>query len=143
MAQLIVAGAFAFFAIILCCIGAFYQKSVSNFEKNKKSGTAEIVGYQASENSRRYKPIVKVLDLNDGKTYICSYGLVKRSDYPVGTIINVEYMSKIMFGVNTVEVHMHKASDKSRNVGKFIIKLSMFLFAISAIIMIWGITQIL
>lgn len=72
-------------------ISVILKRSAKYFHENKQFGRAEVVGYDASEGSRWYSLIVKVLDLNDNKTYICNSAKVNIHDYPKGTIVDVAY----------------------------------------------------
>ena len=51
-------------------ISVILTRSAKYFHENKQFGRAEVVGYYASEGSRWYSLIVKVLDLNDNKTLL-------------------------------------------------------------------------
>lgn len=72
-------------------ISAILKRNVTYFEEHKKYGKGEVVGYDASEGSRWYSLIIKIIDLNDNKTYICSSAKIDIHDYPKGSIVNVIY----------------------------------------------------
>ena len=91
MVYLFVAATMFVFYLDFKIISVILKKSAKYFHENKQFGRAEDVGYDASEGSRWYSLIVKVLDLNDDKTYICNSAKVNIHDYPKGTIVDVAY----------------------------------------------------
>ena len=72
-------------------ISVILKRSSAYFHEHKKYGTGEVIGYDSSEGSRWYSLIVKVVELQDNKTYICSSAKINIHDYPEGSIVNVAY----------------------------------------------------
>lgn len=72
-------------------ISVILKRSSVYFHEHKKYGSGEVVGYDSSEGSRWYSLIVKVVELNDNKTYICNSAKINIHDYPKGSIVNVVY----------------------------------------------------
>lgn len=71
-------------------ISVILKRSSVYFDEHKKYGSGEVVGYYANEGSRLRSPIVRVIELNDNKTYICNAN-INTHDYPKGSIVNVVY----------------------------------------------------
>lgn len=72
-------------------IAVILKRSSEYFHEHKQYGNGEVVGYDSSEGSRWYSLIVKVIELNDNKNYICSSAKINIHDYPKGSIVNVAY----------------------------------------------------
>lgn len=91
-----IAAIMAVFCLNFKLIAVILKRSSVYFNEHKKYGTGEVVGYSAnstngeSERTRRYSLLVKVIELNDNKTYDC--GTVNNiHDYPKGSIVKVVY----------------------------------------------------
>lgn len=72
-------------------ISVILKRSSVYFHEHKQYGSGEVVGYDSSEGSRWYSLVVKVNELNDNKTYICSSAKINIHDYPNGSIVSVVY----------------------------------------------------
>jgi hypothetical protein len=72
-------------------ISVLLKRSIAYFNEHKQYGRGEVVGYSANEGSRWYSLIVKILELNDNRTYICNAAKVHIHDYPKGTVVSVAY----------------------------------------------------
>lgn len=92
MVYLFVTGLMSVFCLNFEIISVVLKCDAEYFQKHKKSGCAEVVGYDTSEGSRWYSLVVKVLDLSDSKTYICNSAKVDIHDYPKGAIVDVLYI---------------------------------------------------
>ena len=84
----------AVFCLDFKLIAVILKRSSVYFDEHKKYGNGEVVGYSANGGSegskRRYSLLVKVIELDNNKTYDC--GTVNNiHDYPKGSIVKVVY----------------------------------------------------
>ena len=144
MGFFIAAGVIAFIAFTLFIIGFSLGRQGSSFEKNKRMGQAEVVGYERGERSNWYTLLVRIPELNDGKIYNCTAGKMNISQYPKGSVIDVLYAPKKVAGINVVEVHLlsNPPADSSK-VGRGIKKFSVAMLAIAVMLVVAGIVTIL
>lgn len=73
-------------------ISLLLRRSATYFNENKKNGKGVVVGYDASEGSRWYSLMVRVVELNNNKTYICNSAKINIHEYPVGSSVDVVYV---------------------------------------------------
>ena len=125
-------------------IGISLEKQGRSFEQNKKSGKAEVVGYERADQSNWYTLLVRIPKLNDGKIYNCSAGKIKISDYPKGSVIDVWYAEKKIVGLKVVEVHLlNNPPADGMKIGSKIKKFSILLFALTAALAVVGLIILL
>lgn len=124
-------------------IGIMLKKQSEYFEKNKKQGRAEVVGYNRFEGSDRYSLAVRLLDIDNTTVYGCQSGVINIADYPVGRVVSVLY-SGMSIGNDFVEIHLveNLPADKLK-ASRIIIKTALVLFAVSAIMIVIGLIKIL
>lgn len=145
MVYLIAAFAVGFIGCVLRIIGTFLGRQVSSFEKNKRRGTAEVIGCQRAEDSRRrYVLMVRILEKNDGKTYLCEGKGILASKYPKGTIVNVLYAEHTVLGIPVTEVHLlHAPPADATAVTRVIKGIATGMLLIAVCLMIAGIITLI
>ena len=80
--------------LCLICTNAFFSAmdhANQEFKQHKKYGKAEVVSTKIEKEDEDCYLRVKLLDLNDNKTYICYGKGIKYDCYPKGSIIDVIY----------------------------------------------------
>ena len=113
---------FIFFVMIISyeMCRRLFAVNIESYENNKKYGTAEVVGYREERGSDSsfvvYKLSVKIEQLN-GKVYECSVneqgdGLEKI--YPIGTIIDVVYWERKIWGIKSISVFINDSDIVSK-----------------------------
>lgn len=122
-------------------IGMILSKSAENFKANKKKGTAEVVGYDSSEQSRWYSLIVKVKELNDGKTYICNSAKISIHEYPKGSIVDVMYVNTKVLGTQ-VYLSDKMPADKASMAAVFK-KIGFIILVPTMILVVFGVYSVL
>ena len=131
-------------AIVFLIIGVMGEKEVKDFERNKVYGKGKVVGYTRAQGSSWYEPLVKIIGINDGKLYNCQIGSGNGTKYPKDSIIDVEYAKVKNLGINVIEVH--SIEDPPSNGSKLFSifkKLSIILFALSAVLVVIWITTLI
>lgn len=125
-------------------IGLILKRSARNFYENQKKGTAEVVGYDSSEQSRWYSLIVKIIELNDGKTYICNSAKINIHNYPKGKIIDVIYVTSKIAGKNMIQVYLLDNLPANKMVvAKVFTRLGYFILIVVIVLILLGIYSIL
>ena len=97
----ILMGLFFVISFLIYIINKFYESEIKQFNQNKKIGKAELIGYDRSDSSDWYIPLVEIIGLNDGKLYSCKMNR-NGVNYKKGDIIDVEYANIKKLGI---EVH--------------------------------------
>lgn len=144
MAFLIGAGTVVFFAVILLVVGVALERKAKSFNENVRSGKAEVVGYDRTNQSDWYTLLVRIPELNDGKIYNCTAGKINLSQYPKGAIIDVLYAPKTIVGIKIVEVHLcdNPPADSFR-LGRGIKRFSLALLVLTAILIVVGLITVI
>lgn len=144
MGFLIAAIVVAFFAIVLLIIGAAMVSKGKSFNKNKRYGAAEVVGYERAEQSNWYTLLIRIPELDNGKIFNCTAGKINPSDYPKGKVIDIIYAPKKVAGISFVEAHLREnpPADTTR-LGQNTKKISVAMLVIAGILIVIGITALL
>jgi len=129
-----------FFYIDFKIIVMILKRNAKYFEENKKYGKAEVVGYDSSEGSRWYSLIVRVLNLNESKTYICNSAKINIHDYPKGKIVDVIYAVTKRGHVN-VYLRDRMPADEG-HMSKIFNVVSKIILAITIILLMIGIATV-
>ena len=134
MAEIIISGSLFVFAAVLFVVSKLSQNSAIKFEANKSVGTAYVVGYD-NASSRHSALRVKICELNDGKVYTCSYGIVKKTEYPIGKIVDVEYAVEKIMGLDFVQVRLITEKKNSDGFGKIMNKVALIFVVIAVVVL--------
>lgn len=128
MIYLCIAGVLFVFFINFIIITSILRKNANRFDETQRKGTAEVVGYDSSEQSRWYSLIVKVRELKDNKTYIVNSAKINIHDYPQGSVISVVYAKTEIFGKEMYQVYLpEKMPPSNQGMAKVFHWLSMIL----------------
>ena len=140
MGYLITAIVFGFIGLLTLVCTRYLASQEAAFQKNKHVGKAEITNYYAIQGHRYYDLSVKILELNDGKEYLCKCGRIISSDYQKGMIVDVIYSKYKVMGVEIVDVRLlnNMPNDTMRTV-RIINMFVKIAFAIAAILATIGI----
>ena len=106
MAYLIISIVFLILFLDFLWIYKLIEKGAKKFDETKKIGTAKVVGYYSESQSKWRSLIVEVVELNDGKEYICNSGPIRTYEYPKGSVIDIEYANVRPFGIKGIRVNM-------------------------------------
>lgn len=133
-----------FFSLPLLMAGIILHKQNVNFNKNKRYGKAEVVGYDREEQSNFYQLLVKLPELNDGKLYNCHSGKsIDTFKYPKGTVVDVMYSPQKFMGINVMEVHLLEDLPTSKEKLSNYFKYISYLLLLSIIFIIIGLLKII
>ena len=107
IACFVAAGIMGLISGVLFLSAMFVSRSERDFAERKVEGLAKVVGYEQNEGSAGENLSVKLLDIEDPHAYYCSSNARNATEqFPVGSIIKVEYAPKKIFGKVSYEVHL-------------------------------------
>lgn len=121
------------FCIIVFIIGIIMIIESNSFNKNKKIGKAEIVGY-----SNTWCPMVKICGIESKTSYSCKMKDFIPSQYPIGTILDVEYRKIVFLGIVFYDIEILDKKLKmpdSKSVGKLLLIVALLLLIIIIILL--------
>lgn len=129
---------FCIFSAVLLFLGGCLVAESRSFEKNKVVGKAEIIGYDNSHGCQWF-PIVRICGIESKASYNCKMKNFIPSEYPKGTILDVEYRKISFLGSDFYDIQIcddeHKTVDP-KIIGNVVLMISFFmlLFALIAFI---------
>ena len=125
----------------------FINKSDKYFEENKMRTKAKIVGYAHQDHDShhsRHPLVVSLIDIDDKHFYSCD-GLANNSKHhwAFGTIVDV-YIAPKRFGkMKYYDVRLAKENMTYGHFSNWLIRISIGLFALSALFVIVGLIKII
>lgn len=144
MSFFIAAATVAFFALVLLIAGSALHKQNARFQNNKRHTRAEVVGYKCSSQSNYSTLLVRIPELNDGQNHNCESGKINKSDYPIGSLVDIWYAARKMVGIDVVEVYLYSNPPAdSTKTARAIVGISIILFAIAGILTVAGFVTLL
>ncbi len=141
MVYYIIAGFLLLIVIIFFITGKLMDRSHEYFERNMKSGLAEVVGYDRLNDSTWYSLKVKLQEVDTDKYYVCASRKINKADYPAGTIVRVLYAPKKIVGISLYEVHLNeegKSPIAEDRLGRVFVTISIVCFMIAAALCLLG-----
>ena len=110
----------------------------NSFNKNKKIGKAEIVGYSNTCGRDTWCPRVKICGIESKASYSCKMKDFIPSQYPIGTILDVEYRKKVFLGIVFYDIEILDKELKildSKLIGKHLLIVALLLLIIIIILL--------
>lgn len=142
MVSFFIAGVLLVISFAFLIASYFLVKSNKYFDANKRTGKAEVVGYECSQQISLSSCLcdlqVKMPALSNKSVYLCLAGKVKASDYPIGTIVDVYYVQKTS-GFRKVEIHLLDNLPKNVTIVAAMLKrIALIMFGIMLLLVMVG-----